>query len=131
MTPNIRALVAATRERREKAEHAVRRALGKARQLNAPVTFAGIGAAAGVSPDFIYRHPELRPEVEALRRARSASPAPPENGDAEAAESTLIRRLTLQLADTRRKHREDVSELRRALEAAQGELLALRRQLKA
>jgi hypothetical protein len=49
--------------------------------------------------------------------------------DAEAAASTLVRRLSQQLADTRRRHREEVAELRRALEAAQGELLLLRRRL--
>jgi hypothetical protein len=46
-----------------------------------------------------------------------------------AADSTLVRRLSQQLADTRRRHREEIAELRRALEAAHGELLILRRQL--
>lgn len=49
--------------------------------------------------------------------------------DLDAASSTLVRRLGQQLADARRKHREEVAELQAALAAAHGELLALRRQL--
>ncbi|MFJ9711635.1 hypothetical protein [Streptomyces sp. NPDC101234] len=87
--------------------------------------------AAGVSTDFIYRHPVLRPQVEALCRARSysipgdAAHAP----GAEAAASTLVRRLIQQLAADRRKHREEVAQLRAALAAANGELHALRQHL--
>jgi len=50
-----------------------------------------------------------------------------EHPDADAASSTLVRRLSQQLADARRQHREEVGELQRALEAAHGELLVLRR----
>jgi hypothetical protein len=94
------------------------------------VTIAGI-AAAGVSPDFIYRHRTLRPQVEALRQARATArtSSPAIDPDASAADSTLVRRLTQQLAQARREHREQVTELRTALEAAHGELLLLRRQL--
>jgi thioredoxin-like negative regulator of GroEL len=49
--------------------------------------------------------------------------------DIDAAAGTLVRRLTQQLATTRQRHREQVAELRTALEAAHGELLELRRQL--
>ena len=129
MNPSTQALADATRRRREKAENAVKRALREARKTTAPVTVTSIAAAAGVSTDFIYRHPELRLQVEALRRSRSSSPAPVADPDMAAADSTLVRRLSQQLADTRRQHREEVAELRRALETAQGELLLLRRRL--
>lgn len=48
-----------------------------------------------VSTDFIYRHPPLRSEVEALRRARNrpAPGGPGQDPDANAAASTLVRRL--------------------------------------
>ncbi|MEV6871515.1 hypothetical protein [Amycolatopsis sp. NPDC051128] len=129
MNPSVTALAEATRRRRQNAEKVVESALREARTLRAPVTFAGIAAAAEVSTDFIYRHPELRSQVEGLRRARSGSPARDagEQVDADAASSTLVRRLSQQLADTRRKHREAIAELRRALEAAHEELLVLRR----
>lgn len=125
---STQALAAATRRRRETAEQAVHKALRQARKAHSPVTVAAIARAAGVSTDFIYRHPELRPQVEALRQARPPA-GPAATPDAAAAESTLIRRLTRQLADERRKRREEIAELRAALETAHGELLNLRRQL--
>lgn len=95
------------------------------------MTVTCLAAAAGVSTDFIYRHRALRSQVEALRR--STTPAHRTNSDTpadlDAASSTLVRRLGQQLADTRRKHREEVAELQATLAAAHGELLALRRQL--
>jgi hypothetical protein len=122
---STQALADATRKRRETAEQAVHKAIRQARQDQQPVTVAAIARAAGVSTDFIYRHPDLRPQVEALRQQHPAPAAP----DTAAAESTLIRRLTQQLADERRKHRKETAELRAALETAHGELLTLRRQL--
>ncbi len=131
MNRNTQALTEATRRRHETAEKAVQRALREVRKSRTPITVNGIAAAAGVSTDFIYRHRELRPEVEALRRARSSPSAPAvgDHPDTDAAESTLVRRLSQQLSDVRRKHHEELAELRCALEAAHGELLVLRRQL--
>jgi hypothetical protein len=125
------ALVGAARRRTENAEKAVQKALRQARKDGTPITVKGLAAAAGVSTDFIYRHPDLRNQVEALRRARRAgAPVAVSSGpDVDAASSTLVRRLSQELADSRRKHREEVAELRRALEVAHGELLVLRRQL--
>jgi hypothetical protein len=128
---NIAALADAARRRRENAEQAVQRALREVRKTSGPVTVTGIAAAAGVSTDFIYRHPELRTQVDGLRRARSSQPArnQSDDPDAAAAASTLVRRLSQQLADERRNRREETGELRRALEVAHGELLTLRRRL--
>ncbi|MFD9486713.1 hypothetical protein [Streptomyces sp. NPDC059991] len=85
------------------------------------MTIAGIAADAGVSTAFIYKHPALRPQVESLRRSRTGRvPAQDRLADADAAESTLIRRLTQQLAQIRKEHREQITELRSALEAAHG-----------
>jgi len=116
--------------RRAHAEEAVIRALEEALKTNAPITFAALAAAAGVYKDFIYRHPELRAQVDALRQDRVRSPERiVETDNPFAAESTLILRLSQQLVELRRQHRRETVELRRALAAAQGELLYLRRRL--
>jgi hypothetical protein len=130
---NVAALTDAARRRHANAQQAVQRALREARKTSGPVTFAGIAAAAGVSTDFIYRHPELRTQVETLRRSRSSPPArgATDDSDSAAAASTLVRRLSQQLVGERRRHREEMAELHHALEAAHGELLSLRRQLSA
>jgi len=131
MNRSIEALATATRRRREQAESAVEKAIKEARKTCTPVSVTSIAKEAGVSTDFIYRHPVLRPQVEALRRAsRDGAPGDAVHiPDVEAAASTLVRRLTQQLATDRRKHREEVAQLQAALAAAHGELLALRRQL--
>jgi hypothetical protein len=96
MSRSIAALAEATRQRQEAAEKAVQAALRQARKGQTPVTVAGIAAAAGVSTDFIYRHQELRPQVEALRRAHSprGSTETGDPPDTEAATSTLVRRFS-------------------------------------
>jgi uncharacterized protein DUF6262 len=94
------------------------------------ITFRGLAAAAGVSLDFLYRHPALRDRVVYLRARQQAQPparraAPPDPGQS----SSVIAALTAQLADTRRRYREENAELLRALQAAHGENLLLRRRL--
>jgi hypothetical protein len=130
MTRSTDALKNAARRRHQEAESAVARALREARKTNTPITFTGLAAAAGVSTDFLYRHPGVRAQIEALRRTRRRSPAHAlTSNDSDAAESALIRRLSHQLIDLRRQHRDEVAELHRALAAAHGELLELRRKL--
>ena len=73
MSRSIEALAKATEQRHKQAETAVEKALRQARTSHQPVSVASIARAAGVSTDFIYRHPTLRPQVEALRRARRST----------------------------------------------------------
>ncbi|TVZ76318.1 hypothetical protein [Streptomyces sp. BK340] len=133
MSRSLEALAKATEQRRKQAESAVEKALRQARASQQTVSVASIARAAGGSIDFIYRHPTLRPQVEYLRRSRrNATPTDAAHDPgSQAAASVLVRRLTQQLATDRRKHREEVTQLRAALEAAHGELLVLRRKLDA
>lgn len=133
MGRSLEALAKATEQRRKQAESAVEKALRQARASQQPVSVASIARTAGVSTDFIYRHPTLRPQVEDLRRSRrNATPTDAAHDpDSQAAASVLVRRLTQPLATDRRKHRAEVTQLRAALEAAHGELLVLRRKLDA
>jgi hypothetical protein len=129
MTRSLEALRAAARRRTEQAEQAVTRAVRTARRSGEPVSITGLAAAAGVSPDFIYNHPGLRAQAEALRGNRRPVPGNPGQpcADADAAAGNLVRALQQQLAQQRRAHREETAELKAALAAALGENLALRR----
>jgi outer membrane murein-binding lipoprotein Lpp len=92
-----------------------------------PITFRGLAQSAGVSLDFLYRNTEIRQRVEQLRnQQRRTSPVQPDRADQP---SSVVRTLTAQLAELKRRHREEVSTLRQALEAAHGENLELRRRL--
>lgn len=92
------------------------------------VTFRGLAARAGVSLDFLYRNAGIRQRIERHRDARpkrEESAAGPGRENA----SSIVRTLTAQLADLKRRHREETAALRQALEQAHGENLLLRRRL--
>ena len=93
-----------------------------------PVTFRGLAAKSGVSLDFLYRNDGIR------QHHRSARPGPGEPAGTQPGQdhqSSVVRTLTAQLADLKRRHREETAALRQALEQAHGENLALRRRLAA
>jgi Family of unknown function (DUF6262) len=92
------------------------------------ITFRGVARTAGCSIDFLYANPELRGRIEHLRSQQQAKPTTtPTN--ASSPDSNVIRALTAQLAELRRRHREEIEDLRAALAAAHGENLELRRRL--
>jgi uncharacterized protein DUF6262 len=95
---------------------------------NEPITFRGLAQTAGVSLDFLYRHSEIRQRVEHLRAQQQTRPPTPQTAVEPDQPSSVIRTLTTQLAELKRRHRDEVSQLKNALAAAHGELLALRRQ---
>jgi len=93
-----------------------------------PVTFRGLAAAAPVSLDFLYRNPALRQRIEQLRAQPQAHPA--QRRDTEPDQpGNVIAALTGELTRFKRRHHEQVAELQRALQAAHGENLILRRRL--
>jgi CRISPR/Cas system-associated endonuclease Cas1 len=91
-----------------------------------PITFQAVQREAGVSHAFLYSHPELRGRIERLRA--QARRAPVQSGAAESAD-TLVLALTSQISQLKKRHRQEVQELRAALEQAHGENLQLRREL--
>ena len=93
-----------------------------------PITFRGVARTASCSIDFLYGNPELRRRIEHLRFQQQAKPAPAPSNESSA-DNNVIRALTAQLAELRRRHREELDDLRTALAAAHGESLELRRRL--
>ncbi|MCW2887372.1 MAG: hypothetical protein QOE54_5740 [Streptosporangiaceae bacterium] len=95
-----------------------------------PITFRGLAQTAGVSLDFLYRNTDLRRRIEQLRSQQRGTPPPshPKEIDPDQP-SSVVRTLTAQLADLKHRHRDEVTALKQALEAAQGENLELRRRL--
>lgn len=94
-----------------------------------PITFRGLAQSADVSLDFLYRSTEIRRRVEQLRAQQRNHPPrsvvpPPDDSP-----SSVVRTLTVQLAELKQRHRDEVQALRKALEAAQSENLELRRRL--
>ncbi len=120
-------LRAAAERKRTEATHRAEATLADLVRDRQPVTFRGLAKAAGVSVDFLYRSP-LRARIEELRAVRQpAHTEPTANGTG--GESKVARALAAQLRELKRRHREELAELRRALAVAQGENLELRRRL--
>lgn len=94
-----------------------------------PITFRGLAQTAGVSLDFLYRTTEIRSRVEQLRARQQETPAIPAQAPDPDQPGSVIRTLTAQLTELKRRHRDDISALQHALEAAHGENLELRRRL--
>lgn len=93
-----------------------------------PITFRGLAHNAGVSLDFLYRHPDLRRRVEHLRAQQDQSSRPTHSA-APDEPSNVIRTLTAQITELKIQHRAEIDALNQALQAAHGENLTLRRQL--
>jgi hypothetical protein len=94
-----------------------------------PITFRGLAQTAGVLLNFLYRTTDIRRRVERLRsQQQTTTPGRPEPADRDQP-SSVVRTLTAQLAEFKRRHRDEVRALTAALEAAHGENLELRRRL--
>lgn len=117
---------------KRKHDEAVARAEKAIRALvrdGVPVNFRAVARLAECSPNFLYRTPWLRERIGRLRaQARSPTPAP-QSQSLTGSNGTVIRELAGQLADEKRRRREEVVALKAALAAAHGELLELRRQV--
>jgi hypothetical protein len=96
---------------------------------NEPITFRGLAQTAGVSLDFLYRRTPIRRRVEHLRAQQQNTPPPAATTAHEDTPSSVVRTLTAQLAALKQQHRDEVHQLRQALETAQGEILELRRRV--
>ena len=97
-----------------------------------PITFRGLAKRAGVSIDFLYRSP-LRARVEQMRAEQQQTPPAhvqryPEL-DESPPQSNVVRALTAQINELKRRHRSETEQLQAALAAAHGENLELRRRL--
>lgn len=123
----VAALTAAAKAKSEAKTKAAEQAIRTLIKRGETITFQAVQREAGVSHAFLYKHPDLRGRIERLReqaRPRSATPtAPPDT------ESTLVLALTSQLNTLKQRHRQELQELRAALEQAHGENLDLRREL--
>jgi hypothetical protein len=117
----------AAQRRHEQANERATAALARLSAAGAAISFTSVAREADVSTDFLYRHPQLRQRIQELRttgtRRDSAPAADTDNGSAP------VRALSAQIKELRRRHRDEVTQLRSALAVAQGENLTLRRKL--
>lgn len=115
---HTQAIRAAAATRSDDAAVRARRVLRELSRRGAAVNFAAIAAAAGVSRQFLYTHPELRVEIEQLRgeQQRELSRLPV----AERASDASIRARLRAALDDNQRLREENTHLREELALAHG-----------
>jgi chromosome segregation ATPase len=118
-----RPLADAAARRTLDAERRVRDALRELQREEATVTFAAAADRARVSRAFLYQHPELRAEIEALRSAQAPAPARLPLHQ-QASDASLRTRLRAALDESQRQ-REEISRLREELALAHGRVREL------
>lgn len=91
-----------------------------------PITFQAVQREAGVSHAFLYGNPGLRERIERLRAQARPRPAPAADTSSD---NQIIQAMTIQIRHLKEQHRNQIQELRAALEQAHGESLQLRREL--
>jgi hypothetical protein len=118
-----RPLADAAARRTLDAEQRVRTALRELDREGASVTFAAVAESARVSRAFLYQHPDVRSEIEALRSAQAAAPArlPVRQ---RASDASLRARLRAAL-DQSQRQREEIARLRDELALAHGRVREL------
>jgi hypothetical protein len=122
-------LRAAAARRSQDAADRARHALVEMRKTGTTISFTAVARHAGISTDFLYRHPELRTKIEALRQASPR--ATPPAGAAPEATGSAVTALAERLRRLQAERHAEVTELKAALAAAHGENLTLRRRLEA
>ena len=86
------ALAAAARQRSDQTRQRATEALQRLHATGQPITFAHVARTAGVSRSWLYRQPDLRADIDRLRRVATtqAVPIPPaERGSAQSLQQRL------------------------------------------
>ena len=86
------ALAAAARQRSDQTRQRATEALQRLHATGQPITFAHVARTAGVSRSWLYRQPDLRADIDRLRRVATAQAVPvpsPERGSAESLRQRL------------------------------------------
>jgi hypothetical protein len=95
------------------------------------VNFRAVARRAAVSTDFLYSTPELRSLIESRRPTTNGPTRRPRPTQAPQPNLTTgaVRALSQQVKELRARHHVELTQLHKALAAAHGENLELRRQL--
>jgi Family of unknown function (DUF6262) len=116
--PTPLALAAARRHELTRA-----RAIQALRELDragAPVTFASVAAAAGISRSWLYTQPDIRGQIQQLRTSTSRAPGAPVPASQRSTNASLHARLTAALQRNQALADEN-GRLRRQLARALGD----------
>jgi len=125
-TPRSKALRSAAAARSIAAEQRARHAIAELDRRGQAITFLAVAAEAGVSPRYLYTHPQLRATIQQLRdqqQHQHACSRPPRRP--RASEESLRARLRGALEGNKQLRAEN-AQLREELALAHGEIRELK-----
>jgi len=117
---NSHHVIAAARRRSQATQRRAAAALRRMDSAGAAVTFDSVAREAAVSRAWLYAQPDLRAEIERLRRRRTPVAAPSVPDRQRASDASLRQRLETAVARNRQLET-DNRQLRNALAEALGE----------
>jgi len=120
-------LAAAAARRHEFTRSRAIQALRELDRAGAPVTFASVATAAGISRSWLYTQPDIRDQIQHLRDTTAKTPATTIPARQRATDASLRSRLTAAL-ERNRVLAEENARLRRQLARVLGDQRAARPQ---
>ena len=113
---NSRYLAEAARQRSQATYKRAGKAIDQLHRESAPVTFASVADAAGVSRNWLYTTPKIRERIESLRTepCHVAAPEPPRRPASEHSKDALLELLRSKNRELLHENRELRDELAQA-----------------
>lgn len=102
-------LIKAAKTRHDSATRKAESALREMSIQRLPITFASVARRAGVSTDFLYRHPVLRSKITSMRSSTIGMPEPRPAAEAANSTSAAVRALSARVKEMTSRHRAEVA----------------------
>lgn len=126
-TPDTSGLSQAAKDRSTQTEKQAKAAIRRLNQEKKPITYASVAQEAGVSRNYLYKHPELRAQIEKLKTSTHTNrpiQAAPDTG-----QKNIVAALRLKIRNMETQHQNEIKSLRNELKTANQRIEKLTGQL--
>lgn len=106
-TPNTSGLEQATKDRVAEKEKQAKEAIRRLNREKKPINFASVAQEAGVSRNYLYKHPELRAQIERLKSTPQARR--PLQVNLESSQENVIAALRLKIRNMETQHKNEIA----------------------
>ncbi|MFW0111268.1 DUF6262 family protein [Rothia sp. CCM 9416] len=114
--PNTSGLAQAAKDRAAEKEKQAKAAIRRLTREKKPINFASVAQEAGVSRNYLYKHPELRAQIEKLKtstRSDRSLQATPDTG-----QENIVAALRLKIRNIETQHQNEIKAIRNELKTA-------------
>lgn len=105
--PETSGLKQAAKDRAAEKEKQAKEAISKLNQEKKPITFASVSQEAGVSRNYLYKHPELRAQIERFRSTPQTRR--PLQVSLESSQENVIAALRLKIRNMETQHKNEIA----------------------